>query len=250
MGLCAICEADSINSCGIRMADMLAGIISKLLKALHATLSYTSPEIRVSKKILDKSWFAVNERQLALYKKIYQVAIDLNKAWYKAFAGTYADDLIIFIALLSFMNHFESVADINNNLDMQGEYFNAYACENLSDYYKRMQTKLPIDPVIETSMDYFLNRRGAKVYFDITKQPLLNINNRRLIYEVLSVGLSKEMIPMITVQEGHETKCYRIPKELSDWALTVVGLANRGQNLFPSKVRFTKTETGCLVDIL
>lgn len=102
----------------------------------------------------------------------------------------------------------------------------------------------------DTSKGYFLNRRGAKVYFDINKQPRLDIKNGRLICDVLVVGFSKEMVPLITITEGNEAKCYRIPMELSDWAMDLVGIANMGENLFPSKVMFSKTKDGWYADIL
>jgi hypothetical protein len=250
VGLRAIAEADSLNSFGIRMADMLAGMISKLLKALHNALQYTSPEEHVHKKILDNSWFMINERQLTLYKKMHNVVVELNKAWYKAFAGTYSDDLIVLIAFLGFMNHFESAEAIKSDIDMQGEYFNAYACESLSDYYERMRNKLSIEPIGDTSSEYFLNQRGAKVYFDINKQPLLEIKSGRLVCDVLAVGFSREMIPLVTITEANEAKCYRLPTELADWAMTLAGFANMGENLFPSKVVFTKNQDGCYADIL
>lgn len=257
VGLCSVSEADSLTSCGIRMADMLAGIISKLLKALHNALEYALPEELIDKKILDKSWFIVNERQLALYKKLHQVAIELNKAWYKAFAGTYSDDLIVFIALLGFMNHFKSVEDIKKDLDMQGEYFNAYCCEHLAEHFKQMRNgrhipTLPIDAVTDTDLSngFVINRRGAKVFFDIDRQPLLEIKNGHQTFHVLSVGLSKEMIPVVTIVEEDEVKCYRIPRELSEWAMTLVGLANMGENVFPSKVVFSRTNAGYFANIL
>lgn len=249
VGLCAVSEADSLTSYGIRMADMLVGIISKLLKALHNALRYASQEEQVSKKILNKDWFVVNERQLALYKKTHQVLVELNKAWYKAYAGRYSDDLITLISFLGFMNNFESAQDIKN-IDMLGEYFNTFGCNNLAKYYERMRNKLPIDFVGDTSEGYFLNRQGSKVYFDTSKQPLLEIKNGQRICDVLSVGLNKEMIPMITIAEGSDTKCYRIPTELSEWAMHLVSLANMGENLFPSKVVFSETEGGYLADIL
>lgn len=257
LGLRSVSEADSLTSCGIRMADMLAGIISKLLKALHNALEYDSPEELINKKILDKSWFVINERQLALYKKLHQVAIELNKAWYKAFAGTYSDDLIVFIALLSFMNHFKSVEDIKNGLDMQGEYFNAYCCEHLAEHFEQMRNgrqipALPIDAVIvnDLSNGFVINRRGAKVYFDIDRQPVLVIKNGHQIFNVLSVSLSKDMIPVVTIVEEDEVKCYRIPSELSEWVMTLVSLANLGVNVLPSKVVFSKTKDGYVADIL
>lgn len=250
VGLLAVAEADSLNSLGIRMADMLAGVISKLLKALHNALQYTLPEEQVSKKILDKSWFMINERQLMLYKKMYNVGVELNKGWYKAIAGTYSDDLIVFIAFLEFMNHFESAEVIKKDIDMQGEYFNAYACERLADYFKQIRNKLPIEPVVNSSKEYFLNQRGARVYFDINKQPILKIKNGRIVYDVLSIGFSREMLPLITINEESEVKCYCLPTELADWAMTIVGFANMGENLFQSKVMFSETENGYYADIL
>lgn len=251
VGLCNVVEADSTSLCGIRMADMLAGIISKLIKALHNDLRPTATDgAQLSKTLLDKSWFMVNERQLALYKKIYYVAVELNKAWYKAFAGIYSDDLIVFIAFLGFMNHFDSINDVGSKIDMQGEYFNAYACQSLSDYFARMRNKLPIDPVGDTSKKFVLNQRGAKVYFDSSKQPLLDMRNMSICCDVLSVGFSKERMPMVTVQEKNKVKCYRIPAELSEWVITMVGLANVGANLFPAKVIFSYKNGRYCADIL
>lgn len=242
--LTTVAEVDSLTSCGIRMADMLAGLISKLLKALHNALRYNSEEEQVRKKILNSSWFAINEQQLLLYKKLHNVLVDLNTCWYKAFSGIYSDDLIVLIAFLNFMSQFESVKAIKSDISMQGEYFNTYTCECLSDYYKRMHNKLPIDSIGNTSKDYFLNRRGAKVYFDINKQPLLEITKERIVCNVLAVGCSKEMIPLITISEVGNVKCYRLPIELSEWAINLVSLANMGKNFFPSKVVFTKTKDG------
>lgn len=154
--LTTVVEANSLTSCGIRMADMLAGLISKLQKALHNALRYTSEREQVNKKILNSSWFDVSKQQLSLYKKLQNVVVDLNKSWYKAFSGLYSDDLIVFIAFLNYMSHFESVQAIKSEISMQGEYFNAYACESLSDYYKRMHNKLPIDSEKELQRITFL----------------------------------------------------------------------------------------------
>ncbi|WP_312046467.1 hypothetical protein [Anaerotignum sp.] len=58
------------------------------------------------------------------------------------------------------------------------------------------------------------------------------------------------MIPIVTIVEKDEVKCYRIPRELSEWAMTLVGLANMGENVFPSKVVFSRTNAGYFADIL
>lgn len=250
VGLSLISEEDSLTFFGLRMADMLAGLISKMLKNLHNALHNTSMEGQVRKQILDKSWFIVSEQQLNLYKKLHNVLIELNYAWYKSFAGLFSDDLIVLIAFLNFMNHFQSAESIKVQLEMQGEYFNAYACDCLSEYYQRMQHKLPLDPIEITSEDYYVNQRGAKVFFDMAKQPLLKVENGSINCNVLSVGVSQDMIPMVTIEEGNDKKCYQIPSDLLEWALTLVGLSNRGINLFPSRVIFSKTKAGYNADIL
>ncbi len=251
VGLVAVTEEDSIKSFGIRMADMLAGLISKLLKSLNCSLSYSSPDEHVQKKILEKNWFEINERQLNLYKKLYYVISVLQDAWYKSYAGIYADDLITFVSFLEFMNHFDSIKEIDEcNKNTQGENFNTYVCDCLFEYFKRMRNKLPIEPIGRTSNEFFLNQRGARVYFNTNKQPLLEITNGKHVYEVLSVGFSKEMVPLITVAGTNEAMCYRLPIELLEWATTLVGLANMGIRKLPAKVVFTKTNDGYDAEIL
>lgn len=248
-----VIELDSKTSCGIRMADMLAGLISKMLKSLHNALINTTEETQLNKKILHNSWFSISERQLFLYKKLHSVVVDLNKSW--AFSGRYSDDLIAFISFLNFMNNFNSVEAIKSNISMQGEYFNTYLCESLSAHYEQMHREmqidtLPIDVVYKSSKDYLLNRSGAKIYFDINKQPILEITKSQTIFNVLSVGFSQEKIPLVTIKEAGSAKCYRLPTELSEWAMTLVGSANMGEKLFPSEVMFTKTKDGLLAEIL
>jgi len=171
MGLNNVAEADSLSSCGIRMADMMAGILGKLLKSLCNSLRYHFPEEGTQKKLLDTKWFRMNENQLLLYKKLYRIICEWDHAWYKSYAGIYSDDLITFIALLNYMNHFDSVKQIfDENLSMQGEYFNAFACKQLSDYFERRKNKLPIEHITDLTKEFFLNQRGAKVYFDSEKQ--------------------------------------------------------------------------------
>lgn len=248
MGLIRVKEIDSLNSIGVRAADMLAGIISKLLKSLHSVLSPNTKERQLEKHILSSDWFKLDEQQLSLYKKLHYILVDLNNSWYKSFGGTYSDNLVSLIALLNFMSHFETIESIED-ISMQGEYFNAYACESLASHYQTISYKLPITPIEEKTKDYFKNQRGAKVYFDINKQPLLEIKEGSTVYDVLSVGVDKEMVPTITI-DGAEVKCYRLPIELTDWATTLIALASRGENILPSKVMFTKEKENLYADIL
>lgn len=251
MGLHNSKETNSLNSCGLRMADMMAGIISKLLKSLCDSLRYHSIEEGIEKKLLDTKWFQMNEYQLDLYKKLYKIICEWDHAWYKSYAGIYSDDLITFISLLNFMNHFESVEQINTeNVMMQGEYFNSFVCKQLLEYFERRKHKLPIEPIPSSSKEYFINRRGAKVYYDIKKQPILTIIEGSQKFDVLSVGMSRTNCPLITISENGQSVCYRLSQELSEWAYTVIGMADMGEKLFPSQVIFSNVNGKYYADIL
>lgn len=242
-------EQESVDFVGIRMADMLAGLISKLFKSMNNQLCYYSLRGEVKKNILSKEWFEINEAQLKLYKKMYNILIELNKDWYKAFAGIYSDDLVSLIALLEFMNHFETVEEIERDLCMQGEYFNSYACQRLEERFDRMKNKLPIDFIQDKYEEYFFNQKGAKIFFDISKQPELNIKDS-CVYTVLSVGLSRENVPLVTIIQNNKAKCYRLPLQLLEWVVTLVGFASMGTNMFPANVQFSKIYGKYYADIL
>lgn len=244
-------EASSSNVWGIRMADMLAGLIAKMMKALCQSLLPTNPD-SISKTLLPKQWFNINEKQLQLYKQFYHVVCELNNSWYKSFSSIYADDAISLVALLGFMNHFSSVDEIRKDLDMQGEHFNTYVCRALEDYYSRIQNKLPIDPISreELAKGFFYNQRGAKCYFDTEKQPILPFPQKENLYHVLSVGFDSNAVPLVTINQDGKPYCYRLPQELSEWVCNAVAWANIGENCFPADVIFTKERGRIFVDIL
>ena len=67
---------------------------------------------------------------------------------------------------------------------------------------------------------------------------------------VLSVGMDKSGMPMITISNEGNPICYCLPEELRDWAYMAIGMANTGENLFPSQVVFTKEKNRYFADIL
>lgn len=243
-------EADSTEYPGLRMADMMAGIISKLLKGLCDSLRYQSLGESTNKKILDTDWFCLNEVQLGLYKKLYRLICEWQPAWHKSYSGIYSDDLVVFNALLNFMNHFESVEQIRADIDMQGEYFNAFACEQLSRYFDQRSCKLPIEPVIPFDQESYLNQRGGKVYFDSRKQLLLPLHEGSQTFDVLSVGVDQKLTPTVTIQKDGESECFRLPNDLSEWACSVIGMAAMGMKQFPTKVTFSNIDGKYFADIL
>ena len=240
IGLGNSVEADSTKCPGLRIADMIAGIISKLLKGLCDSLRYHSLDECTNKKILDTEWFRLSEVQLELYKKLYQLICVWQPAWYKSYSGIYSDDLVTFNALLNFMNHFESVDQLRANLDMQGEYFNAFACSQLARYFDRRRRKLSIEPIIRFNEEIYLNQSGRDVFFDSRKRPLLPLHEGSQTFDVLSVEMDQKFTPSVIILRAGETECFRLPNELSGWASSVVEMAAMGMNLLPTKVTFSK----------
>lgn len=203
-GLKNCSEMDSKEHFGLRIADMLAGIIGKMMKSLYHSLHREDNNANVTKNLLDKKWFLLNDCQLQLYKKLYHIVVEIDNDWYKIYGGNYSDDLISFLALLDFMNHFNTVDEIKKNLDMQPEYCNAYMCYRLEEHFQQMvnmSPKLSIKPIIPETDEYFRNSRGARIYFDINKQPILKLKEGQNRLYILSVGNSKEGYPLATVMK-------------------------------------------------
>lgn len=113
-----------------------------------------------------------------------------------------------------------------------------------------MGNKLPIEFVQNAGDDFFLNQRGAKVFYDESRQPLLPIAKGKNVYKVLSIGFGNTGTPMVTIENGRETVCYKLPYEYSEWAMTVVGCVNMGEKLVPGEVVFSLENGKYYADIL
>ncbi len=239
-------EEDSKNSAGIRIADMLAGLVSKFLKNIVFDLKYTSHEEAKKLKLLSNEWFNIDENKLNLYKMFKQIIVNQNDAWYKSFSGNYADSFLYFICLLNYFSGFKNIQDYKEKtVEEHKVLLNYLAVANLNDYFTRMHSKLPIEPISPNDKEYYYNQRGAKCYFDYTRQgnldiPKLKSNKERgVVYRVLSVGFfGNNEQPCVTIYKDEQAQCLLLPNELSDWAFTMVAFSNAGGNFFPSEVEF------------
>lgn len=136
LGFINAIELDSKNSVGIRLADMIAGIISKLLKSIRKALDYKDETEYTTKKLLDKKWFDLNEEQYNLYKQLFYILSHLHNVYYKSFSGIYADDFVIMISFLGYINSFSNYNDFVNCKDDKSEILNSITFLRLQDYYK------------------------------------------------------------------------------------------------------------------
>ncbi len=243
-------EGDSKVYFGIRVADMLVGVMGKLMKSLFFSLHREENNQNVTQNLLDIKWFKLSEEQLGLYKKLYKIVCCINEDWYKMNFDNYADDLICFIALLEFFNHYESVDQLQADLESLPKLCNAFMCEKLKEHFAKMRIKVPVEPIITDNDEFFLNQKGAKVYFDTKRQPTLCLKDGTNKFRVLSVGTSNLHNPMITIENDGKAECYKLPMQLSDWAMTLTGYSMMGENLLPADIVFTKENDNYFADVL
>lgn len=101
-------EVDSINCVEVRIADMIASIVSRFIVSIHNALSYKSIEDGKNLKFLDCKWFEIDEKRFNVYKIIKKVIIDLNSSCYKTYCSQYSDDFLYFIALINYFDSFSN----------------------------------------------------------------------------------------------------------------------------------------------
>lgn len=233
------CEKDSKDEVGIRIADMLAGLINGFLNSIISSTSYTDL-MKPVKKLIDNKWFELNDLQFNCYKKMQTIIIEQNTCWYKTYCSNYSDPFLFLICLLNYIKQ-NGIDCLRKNNNMNNEYLNSYVCSCLEDRFELLRSKLKIEPA-DIKDDYFINKRGAREYLSSEKRTALLLKEgetKRLF--VLSAGIFHlTNTPTITIQTDDGPVAYDLPQELYDWAFSLVGFANRGTNLLPEYVVFTR----------
>ena len=246
-------DVDSNSCVGVRIADMIAGVVSRFIVSLHNSLSYKDINDGRNLKFLGEEWFDIDKKRFDCYKLIKKVIIDLNISWYKTYCSQYSDDFLYFIALLNYFDSFQSYEEFKK-MPIEDHPFrlNGGAIEMLKERLTIIQSKLKIDPidVNPKESEYYYNQRGAKCFFDYNKQEELKISSTGNRYLVLSVGFFGNMEKAcVTIDDKGKPVCYLLPDGLKEWAITCVAMANRGVNLFPSKVLFNKINNKYYADV-
>lgn len=129
-------EVDSSEVEGVRIADMLAGIICKILKSLENEYKYDCIEDRINRKYLSEEWFDIDEKTLNLYKKFYYIMIEQHQCYYKSYSGRNSDMLICLISLLRYFNNYCNIDDYSKiSCEDHVNKFNSNFMLTLSGYY-------------------------------------------------------------------------------------------------------------------
>ena len=121
-------------------------------------------------------------------------------------------------------------------------------CMNKSYKQTGMNKSLPVYKADENA-DFIVNKMGAVVYMDESKQPILEIPEGSITKRVLSVGFSHKHTHLATIQETEGAICYRLPDWYEDWCMYCVYLAKSGEKIFPSDVVFSLIDGKYSADI-
>lgn len=234
LGFPFVRQVDSANCFGVRMADMLAGILGKLLKAIRAELMYCSTDDALQKKLLNKRWFDIDDVRLGLYKQLKRVLVQSDNCWYKAYASMYSDDLVVLIALLNYFSSFETSEGLKKDLDKHPETFNACCCRDLQRSFEIDKFPAPWRAGVHNIRSHL--------------RPRLSVSDIPTVYNVVKVMLAEDGAPMVVVREPDDA-AYILPDELFGWVELLLDTGAVHQ-LFPCDVQFQIVGGICRADSL
>jgi len=144
-GITNAIEIDSKDSHGIRISDMIVGIISKFITSIEKDLKYDSINQIESLTFLSSEWFDIDEKNFSLYRKLHHVVNIQNSAWYKFFSGNYSDAFIYFQCILNYFVSFKHLSEFKSVRNHQHQInLNNYALDQLFKYFDRMKAKRTI----------------------------------------------------------------------------------------------------------
>ena len=134
-GIHDVKEGNSVNYLGVQIADMMAGIIGKIMKALNQNLKYVDASDHTNRKLLNEKWFDLSEDKFQLYKQLHTIICKWDHMWYKTYAGVFSDDFVTFIALLDYFDQYGSAKEMKASNTQHNERFNNFVRNRLSQRF-------------------------------------------------------------------------------------------------------------------
>ena len=230
-------EKDSNEEFGIRMSDILCGLLNGFFGSIIQATKYETIK-QTNKKLLDNKWFELNDDQIECYRKLRTVIVNLHNSWHKTYCSYYCDVFLYLICLLNFISD-KGKKELEKTRRMNGEYLNSYVCQSLEKRFSTLRSKLKKETAnIEDG--FFYNFRGAKQYIDSAKRVMINLPEGKSVrYYVLSAGIFwPTKAPTITIKTDKGPVSFDLPNYYFDWAFNLVAYANMGIKVLPRYVVF------------
>lgn len=132
LGFNNVSSADSKDVIGLRIADIMVGLITQFTKAIHNNLVYTDVSDGINRKTLDSRWFKVSriDHELYMYfNKILCKNKSNDKAMYPLFTSYYPDNMLNLLSLTHVISKIKGDVFVTN--DQSDEYFDSLVDEHM-----------------------------------------------------------------------------------------------------------------------
>lgn len=103
-------NGNSKNDFGLRLSDLLVGLISRLVIVINKSRDYKENQIEFLDNPLDTNFFELDENQFKIYQKLFKLYFQINNSYHKQFSSIYTES-IPFLSYLKYINQFETYDD-------------------------------------------------------------------------------------------------------------------------------------------
>ena len=143
-------QVDSKENIQVRLSDWIAGFIGRMIYAIQNDEGMLEDKIEKineisnndlsTKRILDKSWFELYQKQYDLYLLIYNSFIIGHEYYWTTMTTSNCDQALLLYALIRYIASYDSFERFNSiEPEMHSEYYNSKLLNELNEYYKRIE---------------------------------------------------------------------------------------------------------------
>lgn len=132
-------DADSVHVAGLRIADIMAGLIMNFTKAIHNDLVYIDISDGLNRKLLSRDWFDINDLDFELYGRISRILHNncfSDHGEVPVYISYYPDNLITFISFIDCINSYKTLSFLRKHTDFLQNEVQSITVSNLQMYFK------------------------------------------------------------------------------------------------------------------
>ena len=139
-------QADSTQSVKVRLSDHLCGFIGRMMYALTEDkqikedvvidIDHLRDNDLSRKRLLSPDWFDLKEAQFELYKRVFNVLVIQQEAYWATMTWSYSDQVSMFYSLLQYFGSYSSYENYKKHSSKEhSEYYNTACCLDLERQY-------------------------------------------------------------------------------------------------------------------